>query len=148
MRNERELALAKTTLALMSECNVSPIPENFELFYNYAAGENPAVGRVIGDMIDARRPFTVTVLQDLRERSFPRERTERVVTAIGDGVSASLAAVIEKLNTAGKHTVDYGQTLSAAHVELRDDHSPDSLRTLIGGLVIATKNMEERTKSP
>ncbi len=28
----------------MGECDVVPIPENYELFYAYAAGENPASG--------------------------------------------------------------------------------------------------------
>ena len=50
-RPEREQALAKTALALMGECNVIPTPENFELFYAYATGENPPVAQVIGQMI-------------------------------------------------------------------------------------------------
>ena len=147
LRNERELALAKTTLALMAECNVSPVPENFELFYHYAAGENPAVGRIIGDMIAARRPFTVSILQDLRDRCFLRDRTERAVNAIGDGVSASLNEVLEKLDAASKQAFDYGQTLSAASGELGDNRTPEDLRRLVGGLISATKVMEERAKA-
>lgn len=147
LRNERELALAKTTLAIMAECNVSPVPENFELFYHYAAGENPAVGRIIGDMIAARRPFTVSLLQDLRDRCFARDRTERAVNAIGDGVSASLNEVLEKLDAASKQAFEYGQTLSAASGELGHDRTPDDLRRLVGGLISATKVMEERSKS-
>ena len=65
-RPEREQALAKTALALMGECNVTPTPENFELFYAYATGENQAVAQVIGQMIAARKPFTAELLQDLR----------------------------------------------------------------------------------
>ncbi len=147
LRNERELALAKTTLALMAECNVSPVPENFELFYHYAAGENPAVGRIIGDMIAARRPFTVSILQDLRDRCFSRDRTERAVNAIGDGVSASLNDVLEKLDAASKQAFDYGQTLSAASGELGDNRTPEDLRRLVGGLISATQVMEERSKA-
>ncbi len=147
MRNERELALAKTTLAIMAECDVSPIPDNFELFYNYSAGENPAVGRIIGEMIVARRPFTVSLLHELRERCFFRDRTERAVNTIGSGVSASLNDVLKKLEAASKHANDYGETLSAAKGELHESQSPDDLRKLVGGLISATQTMEERARS-
>lgn len=147
MRNERVLALAKTTLALMAECNVSPVPENFELFYNYAAGENPAVGHIIGDMIAARRTFTDAILRDLRERCFARDRTERAVNAIGDGVSTSLNEVLEKLEAATKATTDYSQTLSVASGKLEEHRSPDDLRQLLGGLITSTRQMHERARS-
>jgi anaerobic selenocysteine-containing dehydrogenase len=40
VQQQREQALAKTALALMGECDVTPTPENFELFYHYATGAN------------------------------------------------------------------------------------------------------------
>jgi len=147
LRNDRATALAKTTLALLTECNVKPIPENFELFYAYAAGDNPVVGRIIGDMIAARRPFSESLLQELRERCFGRERTVRTVNAIGDDVSTSLNLVLQKLQAASKDATDYGQRLSAASGELVAHQTQDDLRKLVGGLMSATKAMEERTRS-
>ena len=78
-RPEREQALAKTALALMGECDVIPTPENFELFYAYASGENPAVAQVIGAMIAARKPFTPELLQDLRMRCLSSARAARAM---------------------------------------------------------------------
>ena len=147
LRNDRALALAKTTLALLTECNVAPIPDNFELFYTYAAGDNPAVGRIIGDMINARQPFSEEMLQELRERCFDRDRAARAVNAIGDDVSASLADVLLKLGAANQHANDYGERLSVASGKLVSHQTPDDLRNLVGGLLSATKAMEERTRS-
>ncbi len=147
LRSEREQALAKTALALMGECDVPPTPDNYELFYTYSAGENPSVARIIGDMIAARRTFTPAILQELRERCFSRDRTEKAVESIGETVTASLTETIAKLAAAGQHAADYGDTLSAAHGELGDDHSPENLRKLVGNLVTATKIMETRTKT-
>jgi diguanylate cyclase len=145
LRSEREQALAKTTLALMGECDVPPIPENYELFYAYAAGENPSVARIIGDMLAARRVFTPAILQELRERSFPRERTEKAVGAIGANVTSQIDEVIAKLEAASKGAEDYGHTLTAARGELGDARSPDALRTLVCNLISATKEMETKT---
>ena len=147
MRSEREQALAKTTLALMGECDVSPTPDNYELFYTYAAGDNPSVGRIIGDMIAMRRPFTPTILRELRERSFARDRTEHAVETIGETVSVSLDDAIAKLEEASKHAGEYGKTLSAARGELGGVDSAEALQALVGNLVSATKSMETRSRA-
>ncbi len=147
MRSEREQALARTTLALMGECDVSPTPDNYELFYTFSAGENPAVGRIIGDMITARRPFTPSLLKELRERCFSRDRAERAVESIGETVSMSLDDAIAKLEEAARDAGDYGDTLTAARGELGDEQSPEGIRKLVGGLVAATKTMETRSRA-
>jgi len=144
LRSEREQALARTTLALMGECDVPPIPENYELFYAYAAGENPSVARIIGDMLAARRTFTPTILQELRERSFPRERAEQAVDSIGDSVTTQIEEVLAKLEAASKGAEDYGHALSAAQGQLGASHSPDALRKLVSNLISATKEMESK----
>ena len=65
---DREQALAKAALDQMSECGVAPSPDNFELFYLHASGENAAIGQAIAKIIAEKRPFTSQLLQDLRTR--------------------------------------------------------------------------------
>ncbi|MBV9045651.1 MAG: GGDEF domain-containing protein [Alphaproteobacteria bacterium] len=147
MRSEREQALGRTTLALMADCDVPPTPDNYRLFYSYSAGENPAIARIIGDLIAARKPFTATLLQELRDRSFPADKTERVVDDVGKTVTVSLNETIALLDAASKDANEYGATLSAASGELGADQSPDALRKLVGNLMASTKDMETRTKA-
>jgi len=147
LRSEREQALARTTFALMGECDVAPTPENYQLFYAYSAGENPATGRIIGDMIAARRPFSPAILDELRRRSFPHDRAERAVVGIGENISLSLEEAVAKLELASQHALAYGNTLSVASGELGDSHSPDSMRRLVENLISATKAMETRTRA-
>jgi diguanylate cyclase len=144
---EREQALAKTALALMGDCNVLPTPENFELFYVYASGENPALTLIVGEMISQHRPFAPKVLNELRARALSRERAAKAMDDVGSGISEMLDVVLDKLEAAGKHAGDYGRTLSEVSGELGDSHSPDGLRKLVDGLLGATRAMEERTKT-
>ena len=146
-RYERAQALAKTAIGLMAERSVAPTPENFELFYAYAAGDNPSVSRIMGDMIAGRRAFTPTVLDDLRKRFFAKARLEDAMDNLGQGVSDTLDSVLGKLAEAGQNTVDYSRTLSEASGELGGDQSPAALRKLVNSLRTATRSMEERTKS-
>ncbi|MGA7674322.1 MAG: GGDEF domain-containing protein [Rhizomicrobium sp.] len=139
--------MAKTALALMGDCSVLPTPDNFELFYIYASGENAALSQIIGEMISQRRPFAPKVLDELRARALSRERTAKAVENVGTDISEMLDAVLGKLADAGKHAGDYGRTLSEMSGELGGDHSPAALRKLVDGLLGATRAMEERTNS-
>ncbi|HEY0281104.1 MAG TPA: GGDEF domain-containing protein, partial [Rhizomicrobium sp.] len=139
--------MAKTALALMSDCHVLPTPDNFELFYVYASGENAALSRILGGMIAQNAPFTPDALSELRARALIRERAAKTVEDVGSGINEMLDTVLGKLEAAGKHAGDYGRTLSEMSGGLGGDHSPDGLRKLVDGLLGATRAMEERTKS-
>ena len=130
----------------MAERQVPPTPENYQLFFAYATGENPPVSKIIGNMVAGRRPFTPAVLEDLRERFFVAAREDKAVENFGTGVQGAMNAVIKTLQAAGRDTVAYGRTLSAASGELGGDQSPDGLRKLVDGLIGATQVMESRTK--
>ncbi len=146
-RLEREQALAKTALALMGDCNVIPTPENFELFYAYASGENPPVAQVIGQMISARRPFTPELLLDLRLRCLSSVRAARAMDRLDVGMGEVINSVLGRLEAAGREAVDYSNTLSAATGALGQERGPADLRKLVDGLMAATREMENRTKS-
>jgi diguanylate cyclase len=146
-KQEREHALAKTALALMGECDVTPTPENFELFYAYSSGANQAISRTMGDMISNHRPFTAAVLSDLRSRHLPGGRTEQVMESLSSGMTDALALVLAKLEAAEKDAGEYGRALTRAHGELADERSPAELKTLLNSLKGATAAMEQRTKS-
>ncbi|HEX3755014.1 MAG TPA: GGDEF domain-containing protein [Rhizomicrobium sp.] len=144
---EREQALAKTAVALMGECNVAATPDNFELFYAYASGDNPAIAQVMGAQIAGRQPFTPALLQDLRTRCLSSARTAKAMETVGTNMNDVITAVMMKLEAAGREAVHYSNQLNAASGELGMRRSPDDLRELVGGLIGATRAMEERTKS-
>jgi diguanylate cyclase len=146
-RFDRAQAFAKSALALMVERNVTPSPKNYELFYTFVAGENPAIARVFGDLIDARKPFTPEVLQDLHGRFFADAHVERAVDDAGEDLTKLVNDVVSRLGVAKDDAVAYGRTLSNASGELGADHTPEDLRKLVGGLISSTKVMETRAKA-
>jgi diguanylate cyclase len=139
-------ACAKSALALMAEHNVIPSPENFELFYTFAAGENPAVSKIVSDLIADKKPFTPAVLADLRARFSTHSPTHAVAEQVSGNMLGAMEAAIDNLKAAGRHTVAYGKTLSDASGGLDADQSPEELRKLVDGLMAATRAMESRTK--
>jgi diguanylate cyclase len=147
VRQDREQALAKTAIALMGECAVIPTPDNFELFYAFAAGENPGVTQVIGAMVAARMPFTSDILADLRLRCLSGARAARAMDSLGSSMTQAIDTVLVKLEAAGRHTEAYTHQLSAATGELSGGQSPADVRKLVEDLISATRAMEYKTKA-
>jgi diguanylate cyclase len=131
----------------MGECTVIPTPENFELFYAFAAGENPGITQVIGAMVTAKKPFTPEILSDLRLRCLSGARAARAMDALGSTMTQTIESVLSKLEAAGRHTEAYTSQLSAAGGALDADQSPADMRKLVKDLVAATRAMESKTRA-
>ena len=160
----QELLLAKAAISLMSEHDVLPVPQNYELFYIYATGGNPALSRIVGGMIASGAKFTPQILRDLRERCLESERAAKTVATVGDSIGETIEGVLGKLATvgdsigetiegvlgkledAGRSAGDYGRTLSEVGRGLGAGQSPVDAHKLIDGLIGATKVMEARTQ--
>mgnify|MGYP001443725975 CR=1 FL=1 len=143
---EQELLLAKTAISLMSEHDVLPVPQNYELFYIYAAGGNPALSRIVGGMIAAGAKFTPQTLRDLRERCLESERAAKTVATVGNSIGETIEGVLGKLEDAGRSAGEYGRTLSEVERGLGAGRAPADARKMIDGLLGATKAMEARTQ--
>jgi diguanylate cyclase len=146
-KQDREQAFAKTALALMGGAGVVATPDNFELFYAYASGENPVITQVMGTIIDSKRPFTPELLTDLRQRCLSGARAAQAMESLGGNMGALIDDILGKLESSARDTASYKNALSAATGELGGERSPADVRKLVDGLIAATRAMELRAKS-
>ena len=126
--HNREQNVAKTALALMAEVDVVATPDNFELFYAYTAGENPALTQVMASFIKSKKPFTSEILTDLRLRCLSGARTAMAMESVGGNIEVLIADMLGKLENSARDTADYKDTLSAATGELGGARSPADVR--------------------
>ncbi len=148
LKPEREQSVAKTAIAMMGDCGVVPTPENFELFYAHASGENPAIAQVIGPMVAAKKHFTPELLADLRLHCISGARAARAMEGVGSGMTEVIDNVLSRLEAAGRQAEDYSNTLSAASGDLSSaNQSPADMRKLVEDLMAATKAMESKAKA-
>ena len=128
-RNEREPQdLAKMAMALMADRKVAPTPDNFQLFYTYAAGENPAATRMLGDLIAAKRPFRPRSSTICVSAFLVPGASKMRSTNIGTEINDTVAGMLARLEAAEKDAAAYGLTLSAASGELGGAQSADGLQ--------------------
>jgi diguanylate cyclase len=145
--HDREQNFAKSALALMEDSGVAATPDNFELFYAYASGENPALMRVMAAFIHAKKEFAPEILADLRMRCLSGARAAQAIDAASGNIDALIENVLGKLESSARDTANYKDQLSAATGELVSERSPADLRKLMDGLISATRAMEHRAKS-
>jgi diguanylate cyclase len=131
----------------MAEVDVVATPDNFELFYAYTSGENPALTQVMASFIKSKKPFTSEVLSDLRLRCLSGARTAMAMESVGGNIETLIADMLGKLENSARDTADYKDTLSAATGQLGGERSPADVRKLVDGLIAATRAMEHRAKS-
>jgi diguanylate cyclase len=102
----------------------------------------------MGGLIAGRKPFTPEVLLDLRLRCLSSARAARAMDSLGTGMHDVISTVLGRLEAVGRETANYQNTLSAASGKLNaDGRSPDELRNLVNGLLAATREMEQRSRS-
>src|SRR5258708_26956326 len=86
--HDREQNCAKSALALMEDSGVAATPDNFELFYAYASGENPALMKVMAAFINAKKEFTPEILADLRLRCLSGARAAQALDTASGNIDA------------------------------------------------------------
>ena len=145
--HNREQSFAKTALALMADVGVAATPDNFELFYAYASGENPALSQVMTAFISAKKQFTPEIVADLRLRCLSGARAAQMMDAMGGNIDLLIGNILGQLESSARDTADYKDTLSAATGMLVGERSPADVRKLVDGLIAATRAMEHRAKS-
>ena len=144
---EQAQAFAKTALDLMGACAVPATPDNYELFYAYAAGDNPAITQVMGPLVAAKKPLAPGLLHELRLRCLPSARTVEAMEQLTGGMGTAIDEILGRLEAAGRDAVSYSDTLSAASGQLGGARSPADLAKLVEGLLGATRAMELRAKN-
>jgi diguanylate cyclase len=135
-------------MAFMAERQIAPTPENFQLFYSYASGKDPALKQAMSKLLTASNPFSPAVLEELQTHFTQSRKTENAIGDVTKGMSSALSEVLDRIASAERDAVAYGRTLSKASGELGGpDQSAVDLHKLVNTLVVATQAMETRTRS-
>src|SRR5579883_2056348 len=134
-------------MSLMASAGLPETPDNFELFYAYAAGENPGLMQVMRGLIESGKPFTPELVADLRMRCLSGARAAATMETLGGDMGALINDVMDRLEAANRDTASYKAALSAATGQLGAERSQADLRKLVESLVAATRAMEQRAKA-
>jgi diguanylate cyclase len=125
----------------MERQGLAPSPDNYLLWYSYAAGGNTALTGAIESLSGQGEKLTENQCRALFQQFFfPDERAQEVA-----GAARAVQQEVERLLALATKTADAGNRYDASlkefSGELRGDRSPGEIRALLSGIIEQTQRM-------
>lgn len=139
-------SLGEQALQSMVENGIPTNPQNFEVWFHYAAGSNPNLKKALEQISENDGTIDPTVIEDIRKEFFGEKNTNDAVLDISTKMSGELDRVLELMQASEKDTSQFGNTLAGAADVLGNSDGGD-VRQMVEELVSATKQMEARSKA-
>lgn len=141
---EEILALSRRAHDLMLRHAVLPSPENYELWYAYAAQRNEALVAALDAAVKGGLAKDLDHARVLHARFFAQGSTA-VQEEVGNQLAAEIGKLAEALKNAGADTAAFGRTLSSAGSEMGGG-KPD-VAAILEKVAAATRTIEARNRT-
>ncbi len=136
----------QAAMDLMERFDVPATPNNYQVWYSYAANDNPALKKTMDILIADGRRFTDAWCDDLYFQFFGKADDTALVAALAENVEESIAGTIAQILEASEDTNQFGNALSEVKDKLDSlNEAKGETKALIAALLTATQRMEQRT---
>jgi diguanylate cyclase len=143
---EKASQLADQALDRMRLEGLSPIPDNFELWYIYFSGENPEITRAIDILVAANQKITDERCQEVHQRYLNDSRENDKVRAAGDRIQTTLKDVNTIVSTVKETTTKYSSSLSQVHEKLSNHMSKEEIDVVVRNIRAGTESMLQQNQ--
>ena len=141
----RTLAFADIALGQIKALAQPATPRNFEIWYNYATGYNPALNQLINQTLEQKGPLSEADLDHIYTTYITPNRTERI-DRVNSRVLDEIKQVLDMIDAAAGSATDYSASLADASARLDGAHDGEGLRAVIELLVRGAQEMEANNK--
>ena len=141
---ERTLAFADVAVGQMKALHQPAYPRNYEVWYAYATGYNPSLNQSINETL-SRNGGTLSAadIDQIYETYLSPARLTDRLDNVGTQIVDEIDQVMAMINAALGSTSQYSESLAHATEGLGSAQDREGLRSLVEGLVRATRDMEE-----
>lgn len=142
--HERTMAFAEVALGQIRSLRQTAIPRNYEIWYVYAAGYNPALNQVINETLSRNGRLTESDLEHVYETYLSQIRVSERIDTVGARVISEINDVVSALNVAIEDSTNFDSDLTEAAARLTGSTDSAIIRQVVATLVSATKQMKEK----
>lgn len=139
-------------IQFMNEHEITPRPENYRVWFEYAACSTPALNHAVEKLEQDDRRVDEEFSVQLHNEFFNHGiALSNAVEDTGHALSEKLTGALELIATAGKGTKAYGAALDSITTNLdtksEGELAEGGLQNIVNTLVVATKEMSTHTKN-
>jgi diguanylate cyclase len=144
---ERTIKFGETAIGHLKANFMPAYPRNYELWYTYVSGLNPALNRAINDLLKNQGRITKNETDQIYEDHLSPQRFTDKMEEIGGRISNHMEEVLKTISTARNETTSYGENLAHATSSITEHADDiDKLKAVVTKLVADTEHMEHRNK--
>jgi diguanylate cyclase len=145
--HERTMAFAEVALGQIKSLRQTAVPRNYEIWYVYATGYNPALNKIINETLARAGKLSETDLEQIYDTYLSQLRASDRIDKVGSRVVSEIDDVMTLINEALGSTTSYGNSLAGATDKLARADDQASLRAVAEHLIKSTREMQDQTRS-
>jgi diguanylate cyclase len=144
--HERTLAFAEIALGQIRALTQLASPRNYEIWYHYATGYNPALNQVVNQTLEEKGSLSESDLEHIHASYIATNRVSDRLDAVNGRIIDEVKQVLDMVGAAAGSATTYSESLAEATEKLSAVTDSDALRSIIDRLVKGTKDMEQNNK--
>jgi len=141
---QNDLVNAKQALMLMQKYGVSPGPENYALWFNYAVGKNKELAREVDNIITNGVDFSQETTSYLHNKFLIVNPTQKAVDDAAVNAQQILGEVLKIVNQFGDDTHSYNEGVDEYLSTISAQVDNTGVGSIIKDLIAATTNLKKR----
>jgi diguanylate cyclase len=143
----RTYQIAEHAIAKIKTNELGAFPPNYEIWFAYAAGFNPALNKRINEILRAGEHVTQDELEKIREEFFGAGSFEERVDAVGGQLSGKVSEIMDLINEAAGQTSGYSDELQDASKNLDGVVDEQVVQAIVQKLITMTDEVERSSRS-
>ncbi|MFK7791534.1 MAG: GGDEF domain-containing protein [Devosiaceae bacterium] len=143
----RTYQIAEHAFAKIKTNELTAFPPNYEIWFAYAAGFNPALNKRINEILRAGKKVDQASLEDIREEFFGAGSFEERVDAVGGKLSGKVSEIMDLINDAAGQTSGYSDELKGASANLSETADEDKIKSIVAKLIAMTDDVEKSSRT-
>ena len=141
---ENELHYAKMALSLMLKHNVTPVPENYDIWFHYAKGTNKELIHEVDTLINNAITFSQETSSYIHNKFIMPSRSQKVVDDAAMNSQKVLVEVVKAINEFSSENNEYQQGLDSYLETMTQQVTDPALQGVVKELVAATANLKQK----
>lgn len=133
-------------LGLMDEHQVPPHPNNYEIWYCYAAQDKPGLMKQIDERVAAGLTFDAQFNRELYDTHILGSPITNATLDFSARLSSEVDKILRLVDSATYNSSELGEKVRSVCDRLSTSPSPDDVFTAMEAIVTATQHMEVRSQ--
>ncbi len=143
---EKANEFASEALERIHKEELSPVPQNFELWYVYYASADTEVVRAIDILIANKQKITDDICSELHQRFLSDSKENERVRQAGDQIQETIKGVKERVGSVKAMTHEYSEVLQNVSGNLNEESSPEEMKETLQTIIGNTRNVLEQNQ--